>query len=132
MKFRFASVLVTLVCCCAAVPSYAQYAYTNTGITKDSKVLADTEEEGPAAGTYKVIHGVVQDKIGVLPGATVALSGTHTIVVTNAAGEFELRVPAETKEVVLTCGYGGLQEEVVRFAPSQALGSIYLLHTRNK
>jgi hypothetical protein len=58
------------------------------------------------------------------------LHGTKTVVVTNSEGEFELRVPTDTKEVVLTCGFGGLQEETVRLAPSQALGSVYLLRRK--
>ena len=35
--------------------------------------------------------------------------------------------PADAKTVSLTCGYGGLREEVITLAPVQALGSLYLL-----
>jgi hypothetical protein len=88
-------------------------------------------EETPKAPAYKLVHGVVQDANGVLPGATVWLHGTRTIVVTNSEGEFELRVPADAKVVKLTCGYGGLHEEVVSMAPVKALGSVYLLRTKS-
>lgn len=131
MNFRLISAVAALFFY-AIVPSQAQLAYTTVPAPTEASASADLEDDGPNTGAYKVIHGVVQNKQGVLPGATVMLRGTHTIVVTNAAGEFELRVPADAKEVELACGYGGLREEVVRFAPAQALGSIYLLHERKK
>ncbi|GAA4032839.1 hypothetical protein GCM10022409_16410 [Hymenobacter glaciei] len=84
-------------------------------------------EESPKAKAYKTVHGVVQGRQGALPGATVWLHGSRTVVVTNAEGEFELRVPADAQLIELTCGYGGLQDEIVRMAPVQALGSLYLL-----
>ena len=77
-----------------------------------------------------MLHGVVQGQHGVLPGATVWLQGTRTIVVTNSEGEFELRVPVNIKSIRLTCGYGGLQEETVTLAPAEALGSVYLLRPK--
>ena len=113
----------------AVLPSRAQYAYTSVAPKPAATESADPEEGIKPAAT-KVLHGVVQGKEGALPGATVWLHGTKTVVVTNSEGEFELRVPADTKMVELTCGFGGLQEETVRLAPAQALGSVYLLRTR--
>jgi CarboxypepD_reg-like domain len=125
MKSGLTSTVAAIGFLWAAMPSQAQYAYTQPGAKQEEASAAP--EEGPKTATTKVIHGVVQGKKGVLPGATVWLHGTRTIVVTNSEGEFELRVPGNTKEVELTCGYGGLQEEVVRLAAVQALGSVYLL-----
>ncbi|GAB3722170.1 hypothetical protein GCM10027594_02830 [Hymenobacter agri] len=84
-------------------------------------------EESPKAPVYKTVHGVVQGKQGALPGATVWLRGSRTMVVTNAEGEFELRVPADAAIIELTCGYAGLQDETLRLPAVQALGSVYLL-----
>ena len=113
----------------ARLPGRAQLAYTN--VAAPTEEAANVTSEGdPKDATYKVVHGVVQGKLGALPGATVWLHGTRTIVVTNAEGEFELRVPADAKIVELTCGYGGLQEEVVLLAPVSALGSVYLLRDK--
>lgn len=128
MKSSLTSAVTALCLLLAAVPSHAQYAYTNVGAKLEEATGTDPEE-GAKTVTTKVIHGVVQGKQGVLPGATVWLHGTRTIVVTNSEGEFELRVPGNAKEVELTCGYGGLHEEVIRMAAVQALGSVYLLRT---
>ena len=108
----------------AGLPSQAQFAL-NSAVGSVSS-MASHEPDAPASA-YKTVHGVVQGQQGALPGATVWLHGTRTIVATNAEGEFELRVPAETTFIELTCGYAGLQDEVVRLPPVQALGSVYLL-----
>ena len=127
MKAQLTSVFAVAGLLFAALPGRAQYAFMPVA---KAPVEARDTEDGPRASTYKVVHGVVQDRKGALPGATVWLHGSRTIVVTNSEGEFELRVPADAKLVELTCSYGGLQEEVVRFAPSKALGSVYLLRSK--
>ena len=126
MKSGIISTIAAIGFLLVAMPSQAQYAYTQLGEKPEDVTSADPED-GVKTVTTKVIHGVVQGKQGALPGATVWLHGSRTIVVTNSEGEFELRVPADAKIVELTCGFGGLQEEVVRLAPVQALGSVYLL-----
>ncbi|MBH8560163.1 carboxypeptidase-like regulatory domain-containing protein [Hymenobacter negativus] len=126
MKSGLTSTVVAIVFLLTAMPSQAQYAYTQSGGKPEDATSTDPEE-GAKTATTKVIHGVVQGRKGALPGATVWLHGTRTIVVTNSEGEFELRVPSNVKEVELTCGYGGLREEVVRLGAVQALGSVYLL-----
>jgi CarboxypepD_reg-like domain len=110
----------------AGLPSQAQFAFNSAGRVGEATASHDPEES-PKAATYKTVHGVVQSQLGALPGATVWLHGTRTMVVTNAEGEFELRVPADARVIELTCGYAGLQDEVVRLPPVQALGSVYLL-----
>lgn len=104
---------------------FAQYAFNSH---RPSPVR--DPEESPKAPSYKMVHGVVQGQQGSLPGATVWLRGSSTIAVTNAEGEFELRVPADAKTVELMCSYAGLQDEVVNLAPVQALGSVYLLRAQ--
>ncbi|WP_460611505.1 peptidase associated/transthyretin-like domain-containing protein [Hymenobacter terrigena] len=126
MKSSLTFPVAAIVFLLATMPSQAQYAYT-AAHTKEAEAPGADPEEGAKTAATKVIHGVVQGKKGVLPGATVWLHGTRTIVVTNSEGEFELRVPGTVKEIELTCGYGGLHEEVVRLAAVQALGSVYLL-----
>jgi len=128
MPSRSTYALVAVGTLLAVIPVRAQYAFRNVAAPTEEATGRDPEV-GNKARTYKVVHGVVQNKHGVLPGATVWLHGTHTIVVTNAEGEFELRVPADTKFVELTCSYSGLQDEVVSLAPVQAMGSVYLLRT---
>ena len=129
MKLCPTSVLVAVGLMFTVLPGRAQLAYTNVAVPTEEAANVPSEGDTKAA-TYKVVHGVVQGMQGVLAGATVWLHGTRNIVVTNAEGEFELRIPTDTKTVQLTCGYGGLHEEMVSLAPAQALGSIYLLRTK--
>ncbi|MBD2721468.1 carboxypeptidase-like regulatory domain-containing protein [Hymenobacter armeniacus] len=128
---RFAFAVFFAISLLGATPGHAQLAYTPVARNTEASSTADPEDEKPAAKpTYKLIHGVIQGEQGVLPGATVWLQGSKTIAVTNAEGEFELRVPSDAKVVRLACGYGGLQEEVVTLAPVQAMGSLYLLRVK--
>ena len=127
MNTRLIFVLAACGLSFSVLPVRAQFASTQLADIEASTSYAP--KEVPA---YKVVHGVVQDKNGALPGATVWLHGSRTIAVANADGEFELQVPANAKIVELTCGYGGLEDEVIRLAPVQALGSLYLLRDRHK
>lgn len=129
MTIRPTSVIFAIGFMFSVLPGRAQLAYTRIAAPTTEAADNDPDTE-PTAPTYKMVHGVVQGKQGVLAGATVWLHGTRNIVVTNSEGEFELSVPANAKVVELTCGYGGLQEEVVTLPPVQALGSVYLLRTK--
>ena len=119
---RTVTVVAAVTLLFAGLPVRAQFALNN-----EERQASPDPEEAPKASAYKTVHGVVQSPQGALPGATVWLHGTRTVVVTNAEGEFELRVPADARVIELTCGYAGLQDEVVRLPPVQALGSVYLL-----
>ena len=123
---RASAVAVAIALLFSGLPGRAQFAFATAGGASDM-ATGPGSEETPKAPAYKTVHGVVQNQQGALPGATVWLHGTRTIVVTNAEGEFELRVPADTQLIELTCGYAGLQDEIVRLPPVQALGSVYLL-----
>lgn len=123
---RASAIVLALALLFTGLPGQAQFAFNNAGRVGGTLTSHDPEES-PKAATYKTVHGVVQGQQGALPGATVWLHGSRTMVVTNAEGEFELRVPADARVIELTCGYAGLQDEVIRLPPVQALGSVYLL-----
>lgn len=125
--FFSAAVAVSLLF--VGMPSRAQYAFNRVASSPES--AGRNAQKAPPAATYRVVHGVVQGEAGALPGATVWLSGSRTIAVANAEGEFELRVPADAKLIKIICGYGGLQDEALTLAPVRALGSIYLLRAKN-
>ncbi|HEX8326318.1 MAG TPA: hypothetical protein VF629_02170 [Hymenobacter sp.] len=129
MTRTLASLVIAICLFLTAASSQAQYAFNNAPRRAVASADADPgEATKPVA--YKVLHGVVQGPNGALPGATVWLQGTRTVVVTNSEGEFELSVPTTAKQIKLTCGFGGLYEEVVTLAPVKALGSIYLLRSK--
>lgn len=130
MPVFITSTLVAFGMLFSVLPSQVQYASNPVVLTKVIVVGSINPEEGAKSGSYKVVHGVVQGKQDALPGATVWLHGSRTIVATNAEGEFELRVPANAEVIELTCAYGGLQDEIVRLAPVQALGSVYMLRPK--
>ena len=119
---RTVTVVAAVTLLFAGLPVRAQFA-----LNSEERPASPDPEAALKASAYKTVHGVVQSPQGALPGATVWLHGTRTVVVTNAEGEFELRVPADARVIELTCGYAGLQDEVVRLPPVQALGSVYLL-----
>lgn len=111
--------------------SNAQLSYSHANRLADASAsFAGSADDSRAKSGSKLVHGVIQGQQGVLVGATVWLRGTRTIAVTNSEGEFELRVPADAKIVELRCSYGGLQDETVRLMPAQALGSVYLLRSK--
>ena len=132
MKSAPASALLALALIISTMPSNAQFFYSPLELAAESSAINAPEPEKAPITTYKLVHGVIQGEQGVLIGATVWLRGTRNIAVTNAEGEFELRVPADAKAVELLCSYGGLQEEVVHLAPVEAIGSVYLLRGKNR
>jgi hypothetical protein len=68
-----------------------------------------------------LVGGVVQDVNGqVLPGATVIAAGTTTGTISNAAGEFQLQLPAGAYRLqAYTAGFAPIIREV--FQPNQEL-----------
>jgi hypothetical protein len=123
---RATAIAAAIVLLFVGLPGRAQFAF-NSAARPALATASHDPEESPKARVFKRVHGVVQGKSGALPGATVWLRGSRTMVVTNAEGEFELLVPVDAQVIELTCGYAGLQDEIVRLPPVQALGSVYLL-----
>ena len=128
MKVRLIPVIFFCGLFLSVLPSRAQLAFSQLV----PATQADFDGTPEAVLTFKIVHGVVQGQEGTLPGATVWLHGSRTIAVANAEGEFELRVPANATVMDLTCGYGGLEDEIIRLAPAQALGSLYLLRPKRQ
>jgi hypothetical protein len=129
MKSTFTLLALASGLLLGALPSHAQFAYNHVATASTGEDEDESEKPTKPVAT-KLVHGVIQNQQGALAGATVWLHGTRTIVVTNAEGVFELRVPVSAKMVELTCGYGGLHDETVRLASAQSLGSIYLLRSK--
>jgi hypothetical protein len=65
-----------------------------------------------------VMTGHVANPSGPLPGAVVRLNGTDQRCVTDAAGNFHLRVPIQTSPVALTASYAGYLDESVSLDPT--------------
>lgn len=74
-----------------------------------------------------MLRGIVQGQHGPLPGATVWLHGSSIIAVTNSEGAFQLPVPSDARRAEVTCSYGGLEEETITLAITQAPQTLQLL-----
>jgi len=131
MFLRPTSALFACALLLGTLTSQAQLSYHRIDRAAEGLSSRDEGPERAPTKKMKLVHGVIQGEQGVLIGATVWLRGTRNIAVTNSEGEFELSVPADAKTVELLCSYGGLQEEVVHLAPVEAMGSVYLLRSKN-
>lgn len=60
-----------------------------------------------------------------LPGATLSVKGTGTVVSTDAAGRFSLELPAQTAST-LVAGYAGYADQLLQVAPNQPPLSVSL------
>ena len=66
----------------------------------------------PMASTEKVVlAGKITNLAGPLPGAVVVLTGTKQMAVTNAEGEFEFTVPANSGALAAVVTYAGYADE---------------------
>ena len=79
------------------------------------------------SGQLLLLRGTVQGINGPLPGATVWLHGSPTIVVTNSEGLFQLPVHSDASRADVTYSYGGLEEETSTLAITQAPQTLHLL-----
>jgi len=110
-----------------ALPSQAQLAYTRVVLPEDVLLSSNIGTATVKGETGKGVYGVVQGSSGVLPGATVWLSGSKTVAVANSEGVFELPVPQNVSEVEVTCSYAGLQEEVLTLPVDEPGNTVYML-----
>ena len=80
---------------------------------------ADPEEQ-------LVIVGKITNPAGVLPGAVVILTATKKMAVTNANGEFEFVVPANTGPLRARVTYGGYADELITLNDGSAQATVNL------
>jgi hypothetical protein len=106
-------------------PVQAQMAFDRLVMPEDV-LVNNTPEATRKPGEPKLVHGVVEGAQGALPGATVWVTGSHTVAVANSEGVFELSVPDNATTVQVTCSYGGLQEEVVTLPVDEPVSKVYL------
>ena len=76
-----------------------------------------------------VIYGRVESPTGPLPGAVVKLNDKQAAV-TNARGEFSLKVPATTEPLPITVSYAGYADVATTLSPLSATNTVQLTAPR--
>lgn len=94
-----------------------------------SAQASDTTVVAPAAPAIVVIYGRVESPTGPLPGAVVKLNDKQAAV-TNARGEFSLKVPATTEPLPITVSYAGYADVATTLSPLSATNTVQLTAPR--
>ena len=94
--------------------------------------LADNESTGPVpASTESVmLVGKITNPAGPLPGAVVILTATKQMAVTNAEGEFEFTVPANSGALQALVTYAGYADEKMTLNASAEESTVNLSNAR--
>jgi len=101
----------------ASAAAQKGFASKNTYLTANGT----TSGENPTT----TLHGRVQGTKGLLPGAIVKLLATNERAVTNASGEFNLKVAASGPQQVLV-SYAGYADQIMLLQPGEELSTLEL------
>ena len=97
----------------ASFASDGYYASTNNSVG-GALVTAPTPAPAPAEALGSVVlWGRISTPTGVLPGAVIILTASKQMTVTNADGEFQFVVPANTGPLQARVTYAGYADETV-------------------
>lgn len=80
----------------------------------------------PVGTTQVVLVGKITNPAGVLPGAVIFLTGTRQLAVTNAAGEFSFRVPANAGPLHARVTYAGYADQEITLNAKAAPSTVNL------
>lgn len=98
------------------------YASVHTGNTTPNPVMASSEKI--------VLAGKITNPAGPLPGAVVFLTGTKEMAVTNANGEFEFTVPANSGALQARVTYAGYADETLVLNASASESTVNLTNAQ--
>ncbi len=94
-----------------------------------TNLLALQQATGGNAASHRPTYFLTGQVLGPdgrpLPGATLFVKGTRTMVSTDAAGEYKLTVPAQTP-TVLVAAYAGCEDQTLTAAPNQPVLNLSL------
>ena len=118
MRSHFLAALALCASVLIAAPATVQaqdaYAAANTGFaTLSAGATASAAVLTTEAPATVVLTGHVKTTAGPLPGAVVKISGTKSMVVTDADGSFHVTVPANSGPLQATASYAGFADEAV-------------------
>ena len=85
---------------------------------------------GDKAGETVVLTGTITNAAGVLPGGVVIVTATKQMAVTNAAGVFELVVPADAGPLEARVTYGGYADEKMVLNAATGASTVRLTNAR--
>jgi hypothetical protein len=77
-------------------------------------------------GEQLLITGKITNAAGALPGAVIILNGTRQMAVTNADGEFEIAVPANSGPLPARVTYAGYADEAIVLNGAEGASTVNL------
>jgi CarboxypepD_reg-like domain len=80
----------------------------------------------PSHSEQLVISGRITNTTGGLPGAVIILNGTKQMTVTNANGEFEITVPANSGPLPARVTYAGYADEAIVLNGTEGASTVNL------
>lgn len=103
-------------------------------ISDSSNIFASVESAGHAyseptvarATETMVLAGKITNAAGVLPGAVIILTANKHMAVTNADGEFEIEVPADSGPLQARVTYAGYADESIVLNAGEATSTVNL------
>ncbi|MBF9238481.1 carboxypeptidase regulatory-like domain-containing protein [Hymenobacter sp. BT683] len=104
-------------------------AQTFASIKPLKTAYSDTDKPAPAAAkaTQKmVLVGKITNTAGVLPGAVVIITATKQMAVTNADGEFQFVIPANSGPLQARVTYAGYADERMTLNAAAAQSTVNL------
>ena len=113
----------------ASTTSQAQGLLASNNTYAAASPRHDSPAAAPAApdsGETVVIAGKITNPAGVLPGAVVILAATKQMAVTNAEGEFEFVVPANSGPLRARVTYMGFADELMTLDANAAQSTVNL------
>ena len=111
----------------ASFASDGYYASANNGINFRSYTPTPVSDESTGS---MVLWGRITTPTGVLPGAVIILTISKRMTVTNADGEFQFVVPANTGPLQARVTYAGYADETVLLNASADESRVNLTNAR--
>lgn len=111
----------------ASFASDGYNALTNNSISVRTYTPTPTSDE--SAGSM-VLWGRITTPVGILPGAVIILTASKRMAVTNADGEFQFVVPANTGSLQAQVTYAGYADETVMLNASADESRVNLTNTQ--
>lgn len=124
--------LATLFLALHLAPTYAQPAKSDSDATAEISTASTRSSTPPvpSPGGTSLLTGKITNAAGVLPGAVIILTGSKQMAVTNANGEFELKVPTNSGPLQARVTYAGYADELVMLNAGESASTVSLTNAK--
>jgi hypothetical protein len=128
-QFPFVAIVAIATLIAGLAPANAQSRVADSNNVYASVASTANTYSKPAvarASESMVLTGKITNAAGVLPGAVIILTANKHMAVTNADGEFEIEVPADSGPLQARVTYGGYADESMVLNAGEALSTVNL------